>query len=271
MSKSLDVLSGFSENAEEQHIKDDVTFKKLTQNIPKYVTKTYVAKITEGIDSDVLSDIIHEAEPGNKPEALVLGYLTSIAAESGEFILETDYVDFIGLELAGGKLMVEGDAGECAGTKMTGGIIKIHGDAGLGAGFKMSCGEIYFENGGSDIGREMKNGLIHASGSVGNACARRMQGGTIIIKGDARDLCGEGMQNGLIEVSGNTGFKTGDSMNGGQITVGGDAGNWLGNNMQNGHIKVSGSIGSVRNPQGGSIEGEILRIEGVVKGELVKR
>jgi formylmethanofuran dehydrogenase subunit C len=77
-----------------------------------------------------------------------------------------------------------------------------------------------------------------------------MQGGTLLVNGNAGAYLGLGMRAGRIRVSGNTGIFAGCEMEGGAIEVGGNAGDWLGGalagdkqGMRGGLIHVRGQAG----------------------------
>ena len=62
--------------------------------------------------------------PEGKREALIWGYLTSIAAEGSLEPVEVTGGDYAGLELARGRLFIDG-AGDHIGEGMKGGLIRV--------------------------------------------------------------------------------------------------------------------------------------------------
>lgn len=78
-----------------------------------------------------------------------------------------------------------------------------------------------------------------------------MDGGRIIVAGDAGAYVGAGMRNGRIEVAGNAGSYLASGVRGGIISVGGSAGDFVGGarsgerfGMQGGIVVVAGNIGT---------------------------
>lgn len=137
----------------------------------------------------------------------------------------TDKMDFIGKELAGGTIRVEGNAGAYLGMQMKSGTITVSGDVGLYA----AC--------------EMKNGLMQIDGNAGDFLGgalpgnkQGMKGGTVLVKGNVGDRCGDHLRRGQILVEGNAGDYCGSRMVAGTIAVMGSVGRYAGYAMRRGTL-----------------------------------
>jgi len=85
---------------------------------------------------------------------------------------------------------------------------------------------------------------------LGKEEVERMEGGSIIVNGDADSWLGSMMRGGRIEIKGNAGDYTGaayrgstEGMSGGEIIIHGNAGNETGLFMRKGVIKIGGNVG----------------------------
>jgi formylmethanofuran dehydrogenase subunit C len=169
-------------------------------------------------------------------------------------------VKHIGHGMKAGEIVIEGSSGMHVGSEMTGGSILVKGDAGSWAGM------------------EMKGGTLHIIGNGGDhvGCAYRgswrgMNGGRILIDGNARSQLGGGMNGGEIHVGGSVENFAGIRMNGGLIVVKGDAIRGAGAQMSGGTFVVIGKIkqlspgfesaGTEKNPK---------VVETVLSGEFMK-
>jgi hypothetical protein len=85
---------------------------------------------------------------------------------------------------------------------------------------------------------------IQIIGDVGHRIGCRMENGSIVVNGNAKECVGERMNGGSIFVNGNVGFGIGSYVEGGDITVKGDAGTFVGWYMKGGTIKLDGDYGS---------------------------
>lgn len=128
---------------------------------------------------------------------------------------ETDRLDNLGAEMAGGRITVEGPAGAYAGLDMRGGEIVLRG----GAGDFAACG--------------MKGGLLRIEGRVGDCL------------GAARSGERNGMSGGVVAVSGSVGARAGDRMRRGLILIRGNVGDYCGSRMLAGSIVVAGACGAL--------------------------
>ncbi len=96
----------------------------------------------------------------------------------------------------------------------------------------MNGGKIIIEgDAGMHLGSEMIAGRIHVKGSVGAWTGAEMEGGNIQIEGDATDFLCAGYQ----------GSK--DGMKGGRVYVAGDVGREMASHMRKGFIAVKGNVG----------------------------
>jgi formylmethanofuran dehydrogenase subunit C len=127
----------------------------------------------------------------------------------------------------------EGDKLERIGARMTGGSVRVQGDCGAYAGLQMRGGE------------------IHVAGSVGAFGACQMRGGLLRIDDDAGEFLGSalpgetlGMAGGTVIVKGNVGDRCGDRMRRGQILIEGHAADYCASRMLAGTIAVMGSVGA---------------------------
>jgi len=93
------------------------------------------------------------------------------------------------------------------------------------------------------IGIRMEGGTIIVEGDAGSFAGNRMTGGEIRIAGDAGNCLGIGMQGGRIAVDGNIGDHAGNCMSGGEIVASGNAGDNVGEGMSGGNIDVKGESG----------------------------
>jgi len=120
----------------------------------------------------------------------------------------------------------------------------------IGKGNK--AGEISVEgDAGAYLGMGLKGGAINVSGSVGAYAACELKNGEITIGGDAGDFLGaalpgnkKGMQGGVVVVKGNAGDRVGDHLRRGAILIEGNAGDYLGSRMTAGTIGVLGEVGA---------------------------
>lgn len=113
------------------------------------------------------------------------------------------------------------------------------------------------------IGAHMKSGSIRVLGPAGRHVGSDMQGGQILVEGDAQGWLGCEMRRGLIRVKGNAGHLVGSAyrgavkgMTGGMILVDGNVGDEIGLAMRRGLIAVGGSAGHM--PGANMIAGTIL-------------
>lgn len=112
--------------------------------------------------------------------------------------------------------------------------IKLVGDfsKARGLGFKMNGGKLIIDgNAGLRLGEKMSGGLIKVKGNAGSWVGSEMTGGTIEIEGNAGDFIGAGYRGGR------------KGMKGGKIIVKGNCGVEAGAWMINGIIKVYGNAG----------------------------
>jgi len=130
---------------------------------------------------------------------------------AGEIIIEGNTDMYVGAWMKGGKILVRGDVDAFCGTGMAGGEITIEGNAGnyLGAAYRgdwrgMRAGTIRVKgNAGSDMGYFMNGGTIIVGGDADVHVATHAEGsGKIIIKGNAKSKVGGQMVTGEIYLFG---------------------------------------------------------------------
>ncbi len=195
--------------------------------------------VAELVNNDILPGLLSSPTEGKK-EALIWGYITSIAAERSNAPVIVPARDFAGLELSSGTLILKDEEKKRrpshVGERMISGVIRL-GDA------------------GDYLGQEMSGGGVIAT-SCGSYAFRNMRGGWGVISGDAGSFIGVNNSGGRILVKGSVGERAGWLMRSGRLTVLGDAGDYVGILAKGGVIKVRGKAG--RNPgwraRGGRIE-----------------
>lgn len=82
------------------------------------------------------------------------------------------------------------------------------------------------------IGCGMKDGVLHVTGTPGNALASYLDGGTVLVDGNAQDAAADTMNSGLLAVKGSAGDALAYGMRGGRVYVLGDAGYRAGVHMK---------------------------------------
>ncbi len=99
-------------------------------------------------------------------------------------------------------------------------------------------------------GRSLDGGLLVVDGDAGYGAGAEMAGGELVIHGSAGDCLGAAMSGGLVRLLGRAGDWCGASlpgqdrgMTGGTIMVGGSTGDFTGMAMRRGLVWVSGSAG----------------------------
>jgi len=189
--------------------------------------------------------------PEGKREALIWGYLTSIAAEGSLEPVEVTGGDYAGLELARGRLFIDG-AGDHIGEGMKGGLIRVRGRSGHYLGQGMSGGGI-------------------VAGSSGDYAFRNISGGWGVILGDSGSYLGLGNSGGRVVVKGRAGQRVGWLMHSGRLRVGGDVGDYLGLMMSGGRISVGGCAGARAGwrMRGGKIEAACYGPEACGDGRIL--
>lgn len=121
----------------------------------------------------------------------------------GDFLIEGDAGDYLGMLNSGATLSVEGDCGRFLGDGMTSGSIHIGGDAAEGAGEYCYGGSIRIEGNCGDFMATMNKGAsIAVTGDVGNDVATYMLAGEVIILGNAGNRLGNYLIGGTIYILG---------------------------------------------------------------------
>ena len=129
------------------------------------------------------------------------GFLAGL--KEGEFVVEGDAGDYLGVLNDGATIEVTGNAGQYVGDNMTRGLIVVHGSAAYGAGL--------YPYGGTLVIR----------GSAGDFTATMNKGATIIVCGNAGDECATYHLAGDLVVVGNAGLNFGNFLIRGTLYIGG--------------------------------------------------
>lgn len=92
--------------------------------------------------------------------------------------------------------------------------------------------------------------VLSGTTSACDGIGAKLDGGTLIVEGDAGAYTAHHMKSGRIDITGNVGSWLGAGMKGGLVTVGGNAGDYVGGmlagekfGMAGGTIRVAGNIG----------------------------
>jgi formylmethanofuran dehydrogenase subunit C len=151
-------------------------------------------------------------------------------------------------------IAVIGDLGRMSAGGMERGSIVIHGKAGESLGY---------------CNNRMRGGTIVVKGDTGGVVGYYMEGGEIIIDGDAKD-CGQSMSGGRITIGGDVSGDVGKFLQEGTITVLGDAKGYVGSNMEGGEIIVEGNVKYywMGRECGPSMKGGSITIGGNVPGDI---
>ncbi|MES9945095.1 MAG: formylmethanofuran dehydrogenase subunit C [Candidatus Thiodiazotropha sp.] len=158
------------------------------------------------------------------------GELFSIDGKGRDQIViqsDSDCLDRIGANMAGGSIRVEGNAGAYLGCGMRSGMIQVSGDVGPAGGCAMSGGTLTIEGsagdflGGAITGERqgMRGGTILLKGSAGDRAGDLMRRGTILIGGECGDYCASRMVAGSIVVLGQCGAQAGMGMRRGTLIL----------------------------------------------------
>ncbi|MBR9678149.1 MAG: hypothetical protein GOU97_02580 [Nanoarchaeota archaeon] len=104
--------------------------------------------------------------------------------------------------------------------------LTVEGDVGSRAGYHM-----------------LQGGRMVVEGNAGAFAGSKMCDGELIIEGNTGENLGSEMRDGEILVNGSVGGTAGKWMRGGQIIIKGDTGDFLGKEMRGGTIHVLGNVG----------------------------
>lgn len=184
--------------------------------------------IPEYLSGKKLADIKKvKVQSGNKRLRLDSLFEISGNTDHDKIIIRrcSDKLDFIGHAMSRGIINVSGTAGNYLGKDMQGGKIVASGSAGLWTATGMKDGHIEIKK---DVGDYL------AATAPGNKYG--IQGGCILIHGNAGARVGERMRRGIIAIQGNAGDYCGCRMHAGTIMVLGMSGKNVGFNMKRGSI-----------------------------------
>ncbi len=139
-----------------------------------------------------------------------------------------DKLDRIGEGMFDGLIEIDGDAGAYLGLGLRGGRIRVSGNCGAFAA------------------AEMKRGLVHILGDAGDFLGaplpgdrQGMRGGTVIVRGNAGDRCGDRLRRGNILIEGNAGDYCASRMIAGTLSVLGTLGAYPAFAMRRGTLLLS--------------------------------
>jgi len=153
------------ENIKKIFLESNIDFNEAINRIYKKIVDENLIESKK--DRDLTNGVklkirIYRKSMESEKYAMIMGYLTSIAAETlGEFHVERSF-DYIGLGLESGLITVF-NAGSFCGMNMSGGCINVKNNCGAFAGFEMSGGEINIGgSAGTFLGYRMTGGKIRA-------------------------------------------------------------------------------------------------------------
>ncbi len=90
-----------------------------------------------------------------------------------------------------------------------------------------------------NIGNQMREGTITIEGDCGNFLGAKMQGGTIICKGNTGDRVADNMRRGMVLIEGNVANYCASSMIAGTVGILGNAGKYLGYGAKRGTLLLA--------------------------------
>ncbi len=112
------------------------------------------------------------------------GFLSGL--KEGEYIVQGDAGDYLGVLNDGALLEVRGNVGNYVGDNMTNGLITVHGNAAYGAGLYPYGGALVIHGNAGDFTATMNKGAtIIVCGNVGDECATYHLAGDFIVCGNA--------------------------------------------------------------------------------------
>lgn len=121
----------------------------------------------------------------------------------GDFLIEGNAGDYLGILNSGATFSVEGDCGRFLGDGMTSGSIHVNGNAAEGTGEYCYGGNIRIDGNTGDFMATMNKGAsIAVTGDVGSDAATYMLAGEVIVLGNAGDRLGNYLIGGTIYILG---------------------------------------------------------------------
>lgn len=126
--------------------------------------------------------------------------------QSGTIHVEASAGRHVGSQMAGGELFVGGDTDDWTGGEMQGGLIRVQGRAGhhVGAAYRgsergMNGGTILIHgDAGDEVAHTMRRGLIAIGGKVGDFPAINMLAGSLFVCGECGIRPAAGMRRGTV-------------------------------------------------------------------------
>lgn len=167
-------------------------------------------------------------QSGNRK--LPVGELFKLSGEDAQRLIiecEGDKLERIGARMLSGSILVQGDCGAYAGLQMRGGEIHVAGGVDAFAACQMHGGLLRVDHdAGAFLGaalpgetRGMSGGTVIVKGNVGDRCGDRMRRGQILIEGHAADYCASRMLAGTIAVIGSVGANLAFAMQRGTVLL----------------------------------------------------
>jgi formylmethanofuran dehydrogenase subunit C len=151
-----------------------------------------------------------------------------------EILGSCDRLDGIGQGMTHGRIIVHGDTGAYLGAGMTGGSLVVRGNIGAYAATGMRGGRIHVYGNSGDFLAAAVPGDRHG-----------MQGGLVLVDGDAGDRLGDRMRRGTVLVQGNAGAYCAARMVAGTIGVWGRVGGFPGLGMRRGTLLLGETPGAL--------------------------
>ncbi|HER34973.1 MAG TPA: tributyrin esterase [Halothiobacillaceae bacterium] len=159
----------------------------------------------EGLDLRAVSAALKGAA-GNGPVVIQhAAHLAGLCAGMGrgEFTIEGDSGDYLGVLNDGATIRVKGNAGQYLADGMTRGTVVVEGNAGYGAGAYCYGGTIVVDGNAGDFAAVMNKGAtIVVNGDVGDEVATYMLAGDLVITGNAGNNLGNYLIRGNIYIGG---------------------------------------------------------------------
>ncbi len=214
---------------------EEITY--FSSRIPEIVSLDVISTMS----SSILSDGYKKNHLGILLTKLVQYHYNKLPTNKPYVLLLQEYgekVPMLGSKLAGPHMHIFGDCGSNVAREMEQGILEIDGSV------KNFCGQ------------RMKGGTIKINGNAGDALADCMKGGNIILSGNAEDYTADLMENGIIFISGSVKNNLAQKMSGGNITIQKNAGDYVGSQMHRGHIIIYGNCG--KEPGADMTSGKII-------------
>lgn len=157
------------------------------------------------LDLRAASARIKQAPADQPVELCNVAHLHGLLAglKTGEYIIDGDAGDYLGVLNDGAHIRVSGNAGNYVGDNMTRGWIEVDGNAAYGAGLYPYGGTLVVRGSAGDFTATMNKGAtIIVCGSVGDECGTYHLAGDFIVVGDAGENFGNFLIRGTLYLGG---------------------------------------------------------------------